>query len=184
MNFALDLFILLGHSIIFFFITFYGFITKKNPLFDYIYLFIFWLLLLHWTLLNGECIITYAFKKLKNTNYVAGQHVFETEYTKIISVLPGTNANVLTWAEYIFNIIVRFISNFILCFSVYYVAKRNNLPMFLVIPLIIIYEIYFYGVYNIKNHHKNKQFHIFQDVIKYIAIILFLCIIYYHYSYK
>lgn len=67
------------HLLLILYIGLYGFIIKRN-VGDYLILFIIYLLLVHWTLLNGECIIIYFDKKIEDYNYVPGKELFNKKY--------------------------------------------------------------------------------------------------------
>jgi hypothetical protein len=136
----------------------YAFIFKKNN-FDFFYLFWSYFILLHWTFLNGECAISYYFKKQKDKNYVAGKDLHNDEF----KILLKEYVNIIK----IFFIVI----NILLVISVYITFKRNNIPSYISISFLSIYEIYFYGLYFFSNHYKNENFFIFQNVIRFLIIL-------------
>jgi hypothetical protein len=136
----------------------YAFILKKNN-FDFIYLFCTYLILIHWTFLNGECAISYYFKKQKDKNYVAGKDLHKDEY----SILLKDYVNIIKFFLVAINIL--------LVISVYITFKRNNIPSYISITFLSIFEIYFYGLYFFSNHYKNENFFIFQNVIRFLIIL-------------
>ena len=123
------------------------------------------MLIVHWTFLNGECFASYIFKKLKDCNYKVGQDSNKSEY---MHYFPQ------------FYYIIKFIlvsTCIILTISFFIVSKRNNIPLQYVIPFIIICQLYIFVICFTKNHHENKKFHVFQEIVKYAYIIIFILVV-------
>ena len=146
--------------LIIFIYIFYAYITTKNPILDYFYLFAVYSVLLQWTFLNGECIIPYYYKKTNNPNYIAGQQLFDTDYNESFDYKTGQ--------------IIGILMNIIVCIGLYIVAKRNNISLYLIVPLLIIYEIYIYSLYIVSDTSQHKTFHLVQDFVKYSVITILL----------
>jgi hypothetical protein len=159
MTFFNDLFIPIVHFITIIFSSSYAFIFKKNK-FDFIYLLISYLVLLHWTFFNGECSITYYFKKQKDSNHIAGKDLHINEFT----ILFKEHANIIKF----FNIAC----NILLVISLYITFNRNNIPDYISITFLSIFEIYSCGVYFFTNHYKNETFLMFQHVIRFLTILI------------
>jgi hypothetical protein len=137
----------------------YCFLFEKNR-FDLVYLFIVYVVVLHWCFLNGECIISYRYKKQLEPAYIAGQdsnkNDFHIEYKQYAYLLYG------------FTLFL----NLIVMYNVYIIFKRNHYPLPLAFTFIILHEIYYYGCcYHFKNHHENKTYLLFQEVVKYLLFL-------------
>jgi hypothetical protein len=139
-------------------ISIYAFIFK-NPTADYLYLFIVYFLLLHWTFLNSECVISYVIKKMKNKNYVAGEATGKSE---MFDVFAKNN-----YLIYFFDFIV----NVVWTITVYLVLVRNKFNLFYYLPFVFLFGIYKAAILYSTNHHKNTRFLILQDSIKYSLIL-------------
>jgi hypothetical protein len=146
------------HIIAIFFTAFYAFLFKKNW-FDYVYLAIFYIMLLHWTFLHGECIITFSSKYLVNPDYLPGEDVHNDDmkraFGKYETAYPIINAikNILTFLGF------------------YLVCIRNRISAFFYVPFVFLLIIYRYVVSEIEVPYKNESFLLFQDIVKYILII-------------
>jgi hypothetical protein len=143
------------HWIITIFNTMYAFFIK-NKYCDYLYIFIIYGIVLQWTFLNGECILSYYYKKRKNKDYKFGENLDDSEviskfgkYKDIVSVI----------------IIVMMIINMNIVF------KRNNISNHLFFMFAFGFLSYGYGVYIFKNHHINKNFIKFNEISKIYFII-------------
>ena len=147
--------IVIVHVSMMLFMGVYAFVFKKSW-FDYVYLAYTYLVLLHWTFLNGECIITYFFKKLENKHYIAGSDVHRDE----IKVTFKGNETLIQ--------LLIIIHNLLLMVNIYLVSKRNNISYTIYLPFILLFEVYFYGLYLFP---KNPSFHLFQESVKYLLLL-------------
>jgi len=147
------------------FLSFYCFIFKQGY-FDYLFLLFSYLTILHWTFLNGECLATYTYKKLKNPEYIAGMELKKCELNDVLDD----------------NNITRFviITNLFAMLNIYVISKRNKIPSFIYLSYIIIFETYFFGISFFKDHHMNETFFTFQETIKYLLI--FIAIVFFFYK--
>lgn len=143
--------------IVFFLSTYYFFFKKKT--YDYIYLFLNYIMLLQWTCLNGECLVTYVFKVIENNNYIAGENLHHNEL--------NSNSQYETSISY-----VVYLTNIFVIFNIYMVSKRNKISAWFYLPFIFLFELYFYGNYFFTDHHKNADYLLFQDIIKYMTIVV------------
>ena len=151
--------ILIVTHIVFIILTsYYGLIFSKTKL-DYIYLVLMFIILFHWTFLNGECFMTYYFKKLKDPNYIAGQDLHKDEL-KIVFIGYEELVQLFVIINNIFSMI-----------SVYIVCQRIHIPIYLSIIFITLFEVYFYSLYFFKDHYKNDNYQLFQETMKYVLII-------------
>jgi hypothetical protein len=66
------------HFILSVFMAIYAFIINKSQ-YDIYYICITLLILLSWLIYNGECYVTYLFKKTKNPNYIAGSQSIDLD---------------------------------------------------------------------------------------------------------
>lgn len=165
MNILNDIIIPLLHLILIITTSIYGLVIEKNQIFDFIYFLIIYIILLSWTFLNGECLITYYFKKYQDPDYIAGKELHDDEFKTIINGYDN-----------IIQVLI-IIGNLFLIFSVYTVLCRNNISNYMNLTFLIIYQVYFYGLYFFKDHYKNKTFFKFQDVIK-LSIIIWTIYLY------
>lgn len=55
------------------FVVSYPFVVTQKSWWDMVYMYYYLALYMSWTLLNGECLISYVDKKLSSTDYAAGQ---------------------------------------------------------------------------------------------------------------
>jgi len=53
----------------------YPFLIKKNTLYDFIYIILFFMLLYSYIILKGECFISYAIKKYEDPTYEMGSNL-------------------------------------------------------------------------------------------------------------
>lgn len=134
-------------------------IIKNNVIFDYLFLLCTYLTLLHWTFLNGECIITYNYKKKQNPNYIPGQDLHTNEMSLVLNDY-----------KYIIKFVI-ILTNILLMFGLYNLFNRNNISLFINCSFLILYEIYYFGLYFYTNHHKNKDFLLFQETIKKLILL-------------
>ena len=142
------------------------FYIVNNPVFDIFYIEYFFSIIFSYTFLNGECPISYIYKKQKDPNYIAGSRItdytemydlfiFSPETQKYISIYFGTNT-------------VLYIG------SLLYVINRSNLPLTLFrIPTSSIL-IYFYFIYFSRAH---PLFNVIQNTNKIILFLFILCLI-------
>lgn len=136
----------------------YCFLFKKNK-FDYVYLCISYFIILHWTFLNGECIISYYYKKNKDESYIAGKDCLKNDF----------HIEYKQYATYIY--LLSFLMNIFIMYNIYAIVKRNHYPLWLAFTFIVIYEIYYYGIFFFKSHYKNKSYLFFQEFIKYSLLV-------------
>jgi hypothetical protein len=143
----------------------YSLFTKSW--FDYIYIYYTLSVILSWTLLNGECIITYLIKIKNDNNYIPGKNVLKSDDMYFIPI-PN---------NYI-DFILQF-STIIWCYGLYKVFIRNKYPTFL--PILIGISILSYKLlmHCCINHHNNMMFHYYQKIISYTMIIEYLLTIYF-----
>ena len=149
------------HLLLILYIGLYGFIIKKN-VGDYLILFIIYLLLVHWTLLNGECIITYNEKRINDNNYIPGKELFKADNIFI----------------YFLTRSILILINIITLSTFYIVFIRNNFSKGLALIFIFIFEIYYFGLYFFKDHYKNKNYFKFQTFIQIMILtwtVYFYC---------
>ena len=136
----------------------YCFLFKKNK-FDILYIWINYFILLHWTFLNGECILGYYHKKKNNPNYIAGEDSLKNDFH-------------IEYKEHEFYMyLLSFLFNFFLMINTYIILKRNHYSVWFSLTFIILYEIYFYGCFFFQNHYKNKSYLFFQEIIKYLSLV-------------
>ena len=154
----LDQFILYFHVFFMAATAFYAFLFKKN-LFDYVFLFVTYSIILSWTFSNGECLISYFFKKIRNKNYILGECV-DSEF-KIVFKNHVRLVGLLCVCQ-----------NILLMTSIVLVCMRNKISAYLYIPFIIVFEILLYGINSFETRINNKNFEIFNSVSKTVVLLL------------
>jgi len=139
------------------FLSLYCFLFQKNK-FDLVYVAFMYALVLHWCFLNGECILSYHYKKKLNPNYIAGEDCtkndFQIEYKEYASMLHG----------------MFYIMNLYFMYNIYAILERNAYPHVWSISFILIHEIYYYGMLFFSDHYKNVIFLWLQEGTKYLLI--------------
>lgn len=156
------------HGIFWLYISFYGFVIRKNY-FDILYILFQTLIVLSWTFYNGECILTYLVKKKIDRNYIAGT---ESTDAKDMYLLFGSK-ELLLFASTI-SVIINSL-------SIYLVLKRNNYSKIILYSLPLFYLLYTLSLrIQIKDIYKNKLFLISQEFFKYYFMITIIYIIYTH----
>ena len=113
------------------FFMFYVFIFKNNK-YDIYYTTYFFLIFIHWLLLNNECILSYIEKKLINNNYTLGDNPYSHPLMEEIPLSILITNHLLK----LYNIIV--------------VVFRNKRNYFIIITLTIIF---IYQSYNYLNKY-------------------------------
>jgi hypothetical protein len=116
----------------------YPFLVKKNPLYDFIYIVLLFILLYSYIIFKGECFISYAIKKYENPSYVMGSNLSVlNDYSYIFK-----NTTIASYV--IFYIITTlFITSFI-------VLKRYNFINIRYIYLFTVLSIIYFILLKIK----------------------------------
>jgi len=147
----------IAHWLFFFISSVYAFVFKRNWV-DYIYIYIAVFIVLHWTLLNGECIITYLHKKQENPEYKAGE---TSSSNKDMEILPiGETAN-----NYILKGLVL-----VLLGSIYSTYVRNGFPRWIPIVFILSFCVYEWMLITSENCCTDETFQMYQRIIFYIVL--------------
>jgi hypothetical protein len=131
------------HLIVTVYYVFYEFLIKNKDKYDNIYCIMVYFLILHWTLLNGECIITYWFKLVDNKKYKAGT----SSTTGDFDVIFGKYKNQIA--------IFIFISIFL---NLYLICRRKNINISYYYLFITIFTAYLYVLYSTKNTLTEKYY--------------------------
>ena len=135
----------------------YGFINKKNILYDKLYIISFVSIPFSWIICKDECFISYIMKKLENPNYILGH---EPENVKDISDLFMN--------EYIYIIFYNINTLLRICSVIIVNNRTTNINLFIIIPTCILYLCYNYDITYKLNCRKK--------VYPYFQIILSLCL--------
>jgi len=154
------------HFLISLMISSYALIFSKNS-FDYVYIFYTICVIISWTLLNGECLVTYLIKINEDEKYVPGKDVLNNDD---MYVCPISNENT--------NIIIN-LSMLLWWYSIRTVMIRNKYPEYIPLSIIFLWIMYKILLHTYENHHENGHFHFYQRVIC-AFLILLLGITIYH----
>jgi len=153
------------HFIFSLLVSSYSFIFSKN-LFDYIYIYYAFFVIISWSMCNGECIITYLIKRNDSPDYVPGRDVLNNDDMYIFPISNNTTNAIL-------NILMM-----IWLFSIYIVMVRNKYPVYIPAALITIWIIYKFLLHSHTNHHDNANFHFYQTITQFILITILAITIY------
>ena len=152
------------HIVIMLFTASYAFLFKKS-FYDYFFLLYLYLVLLHWTFFNGECCITYLYKKIEDPEYIAGSNL----KNELVMNFPSV------WLENAIKV-----HNIVSMLNLYIVARRIRISPYFYVSFILLYEIYFYGIHLFDSCY-SKEYLLFEAFLKYsliLGMILFLTINY------
>lgn len=147
----------------------YGLIVRQRTSWDSLFLLITYVLVLHWTFYNGECVVSYLAKKKEDPEYVAGSDVFDLKDMSDTGISPET---------------IRIIMNILLLlwfYSTFVVLKRNRYPMAFTIPFVFIL-IFYNGL--LRWFHDNPNFKLLQNVSMVSLILLGIYAVYLIYKKK
>jgi hypothetical protein len=153
------------HLVTFILMGIYGFIFSKNA-FDPFYLFITYGTVAHWSFLNGECLVTYLYKKHKNPNYIPGKDLETNEFETTYRISPDDMR------------IVIFLQSVLWITSMHIVLKRNQFPPSMSISFVILFFSYYLLRLVSEDHYKNKVFLILQEIIKYAFLLYGIILLY------
>lgn len=152
------------------FVFSYGVLFRKNPC-DWAFLIVSLIVLIHWTFLNGECLVSYIHKSNKDPEYIAGSEVFNSKDIYVLGIPE----------EVIRSIMGAFV--FVWAASIYFVMQRNGFPLslnILFLSLNILF-LFFFFVYNgslrwFDKHYENPSFHIVQHacLISFVVVSVFV----------
>jgi len=130
------------HALLTIFVMFYGYFTQKNR-FDFFYLFYSYSVILSWTFFNGECLISYYYKKLTNsTNNSIYSHDLDVIFGKKYEAVLKKNHKL------IFKIV-----EMVLLVSFYLVMVRQRFPMISIFLLLFIHASYYITITNNMHYH-------------------------------
>ena len=153
------------HLLLTIFIAVYVFCIE-DKYYDYIYLGYIYFVLLHWTFLKGECIISYWFKKLRNNDYKLGTDFINDDFEYLLS----------GYRQYILILV-----NILMVVNIYMVCKRNNIHNYIIILFALVYITFFVSYalsfYYFDNYHINKNYLLVNNILQ-ILLILFGLYIY------
>ena len=138
----------------------------NNHIFDICYVEYSFSIIFLYTFIDGECPISYFYKKQKDPRYIAGSRIhdypeisdtffFSPENRKYISIYFGTNT-------------------FMYLGSLMYVIIRSNIPVIIFFIPTNSIIIYFAFIYLSPNH---PLFYLIQNINKIILFLFILCII-------
>lgn len=153
------------HLFVFIFIAFYGFVFSKNK-FDLFYLFVTYGTVTQWTFLNGECVISYLYKRKEDPNYIAGKEI-ETNEFQLMYNIPHDIMRFIVLLQTVLWLI-----------GTYLVFKRNKFPLSMSISFVSLFLIYYLLRKWTSEPYKNQTFLIFQEIIKY-SLLLYGIILFY-----
>jgi hypothetical protein len=145
------------HILVMLFNSFYAFLFKKSW-FDYLYLLFVYSIVLHWTFFNGECIISYAYKKFENKDYIAGSNVNLKDVIQITN-LSDSNMTIMMTIHNLLNQV-----------SIILVVLRNKIPIHLYFIFVILAIMTYSGSKWFKSNHQNDTYLLYQEIIKYTLI--------------
>jgi hypothetical protein len=156
------------HSIFALFLAFYVFVFPKTK-FDFWYLVIFFVLVIHWIYLKGECFVSYLHKKKNNPNYQAGEGVFE--HGDMATVYGEWYKILMPWGLFLYGL------------SVFLVFRRNVecYPSWVKFVAVTTYFVYLWTLTSSSKISKISKIskmskmsnHAIQEICKFILIFMF-----------
>ena len=137
----------------------------NNPIFTVLYIEYFFGILFLYTFINGECPISYIYKKRKDPNYIAGSRI--ADYPEMSEIFFLFRDKEIYISVYFGATTILYIGSLI------YVINRSNIPFFLfVIPTNSLF-FYFYFLHKCRTH---PLFYIIQEFNKTILFLFILCL--------
>lgn len=137
----------------------------KNTCNDYIYIFFYLFVLLHWTFYKGECFISYYFKKIKDNNYKMGATVFNGDDDFHVIIPKNT----------IIRMFFLNLANIIIFYNLYNIFKHYNLNIKYYFMYLFLYVFYWNSIKLFKNHHNNNNYDKFNEIMRIIIVIYIIC---------
>ena len=132
----------------------YPLIFSKNYFWDKIYLIIVLIVVLNWTLSNGECFLSYVWKKYKNKDYEMGSNTLDLNDIK--DIFPFVNESFVSVGFFIYMAFIFYLFQ--------YTANRSKILSFKICILFIISGIYILlrerKFFNKKIHKSLKDYYI------------------------
>jgi hypothetical protein len=123
------------HFVIFLFTITYVFLFPTATWVDILFIYYFLLVNIHWTFLNGECVIAYIYKKFTYDDYYVGKDPVD------ISDIGHTLEKYLGIPLNVFNVLlICMLALYIV--NVYIVLIRNEFPDYVIVILISAYVTY------------------------------------------
>lgn len=132
----------------------------NNHLFDILYIEYFLGIMFSYTFINGECPISYIYKKQKDPNYIPGSRI--TDYPEMNNLLHFSPS------IYFGTTTILYLGTLI------YVIHRNNIPFSLFIIPTNSLLFYFYIIYRYRVH---PLFSVIQNFNKIILFLFMLCLV-------
>jgi len=151
------------HIIFLLFVSSYGLIFNKSWV-DDIFILYFVLLVLSWTLLKGECIISYIYNLYKNPNYTAGEDLNAGDILEFF----GNKTIYLIFSVFIG--ILTVISNIIL-------LLRNGYPTYIVYSSALLFLLYNAMLKTVQSPSSSSVFFIVNEFVKYSFLLILLFVI-------
>ena len=148
------------HVLLAVYIVIYGFVSRKNSFFDFLYLFIVYGCPLSWTFYDGECPLTYYHKKGIDPSYKGRDSKMSDDMSSIFGKEVESFVNK-------YYTIICFIGYIINTISIYLVLRRQHFPILIIFMLLFTTGSYGFTILN------NMHFHSFYRIL---LIGCFLCI--------
>lgn len=169
----LSVFITGFHILFSSFLIFYGLVFPKNRI-DSLYLLLMFGTICSWTMVNGECLLSYYVKKLQDPDYVAGSKPLELDdFKEMDSMMGFLSNNVFTDLFKRLNVLTMI--NFV---SIYLVMMRNGYGRGLTVGTLVAIMVYASVLrYFHPNVHEEGLFLFIQEFFKAYFLFLMLFVI-------
>ena len=154
------------HWVFSFTVSFYPFLFRRSWV-DYLHICYAVFIMIHWTMLNGDCIITYWSKKQTNPSYKAGQTPLENKDMYIFPISDRAN-----------NWIIQFMVS-VWLYSIYRVYTRNKYPRWIPILLVVLFLVYKWELVETNDHVHNRRFLYRQHIIQILLLVVLFSTVYY-----
>jgi hypothetical protein len=137
----------------------YGLLFRKSWG-DWVFLVVSLAVLVHWTILNGECFISYFHKVKEKPDYVPGSGAMDLSDMYVLGIPP----------EVIQTIMCSFL--LVWAVSIYFVMQRNGFPLSLNVFFLIFLFVYNASLRLFHKHYENPAFHI----VQYACLVAFVVV--------
>jgi hypothetical protein len=115
---------------------------------------------MHWSFLNGECLVAYLYKKKIDPTYVPGKDLHRNDFDVIYKFSPETMKLIVLLQTIGWGI------------SLYIVLKRCNFDKYMIYSFVLLYFAFYILRISTTDHYKNKTYLILQEINTQLSMML------------